>query len=480
MGSYKNSLTTYLTNYTLCVYFLSAMIFLTYSSSCFSVYGYVDDYSYLRSGYDTMRQNVEGGRPISGYVIIKLFHLVHTVDGLRFVRLFGLIGLIIFSVTVFNLLRASILSVPMSWLCSLIAAMLPPFQVYVGWAVLCLAPYAAAMALVSCYLIWKEESDTKVYIFSFALLLLSILIYQPSTMSFVAFIPIGMYRNHMLNRKILGNDLARAAIVFFFTLLVAFIFIKISPYLFYNGEKIARTALAFNLIEKLKWFVSEPLPHAESLLVIPYFQNSNILLGTFLVVMLVGSGVFGKNRWIALIVFLALIPISYLPNLVIKESWASNRTLVGLELLSLFIWTLALEQTSLLIKKKYDVGTIVMFLAAIYGVISASRNITQEFAQPNSIEWSYAVHSARKFSGVESVCVKRSDWSDSLARFYSYDDFGIPAGFALWSSTAIVSEAFHYINKPSVHVVPWGVDVKCQYVVDMSYIKTYKFMAQSR
>jgi hypothetical protein len=116
--------------------------------------------------------------------------------------------------------------------------------------------------------------------------------------------------------------------VLFIGMLGSLLFSKFVPVWLY-GSSIARAELTNNPLEKLQWFIKEPLINA---------INFNITPGTFfttlsLIICAIGllSIIKGKSGPIKVLMFIIMGIGAYSPNLLVKENWAAYRSLIALE-----------------------------------------------------------------------------------------------------------------------------------------------------
>lgn len=452
---------------------ISIVVWLTYAPVLFSTYGYVDDYSFLQKGWGLLQQIIEGGRPLSAFCELPLFSIFHSVPDLSYVRLFGLFAAIVFAWTLFVIATRQGLGLILSGCYAVSAVTLPPYQIYVAWAVLAVAPLASAAAAFSAYLAFSGQGRYSA-ILSGLLFLTALLIYQPAAMSFFSVIPLVLYSKDRTGQMSWGRFKTPASVALA-ALSLAFLFIKLSPVVFYGGASFPRATLTSHYLGKARWFFSQPLPHAASLYVVPYIGDHLTLLALWATILVLASLGNGKSSAIPQgVLFLALIPLSYMPNLAVHGNWASNRTLAGLELLLLTIFLLASDILNSLSIERF--GSILLIGLTAYGAFVAQYNIMKEFVGPNSMEWAYVINSVRDLHlGKKDVlCVKRSSWHDSLAPFTSYDDFGIPAGYPAWSARGIVHDAWQSTHERPVHIRLYKKGAVCSRTLRLSEIRGYR------
>ena len=127
-----------------------AALAVTYASALTVPYAFSDTYMVLIRAlhhdlWDTQMMMVLGGRPLLALVTSLYFPYVHSIAELRWFRLFGLLGLALFASIYAAVLRRQGAPRALIWGLPLFTACLPPFQIYIAWAVC--APYTWAAAL---------------------------------------------------------------------------------------------------------------------------------------------------------------------------------------------------------------------------------------------------------------------------------------------------------------------------------------------
>src|SRR5581483_57818 len=112
---------------------------------------------------------------------------------------------------------------------------------------------------------------------------------------------------------------------------------------------------------------------------------------------------FGKNyvkaiKYIAVV--FAVFLLSYLPLLIVKENYASNRTMLALDMC---VWLVLLEMILYFIKKKalLQSGGIVIGCAL---VVTAWYNLRYQFLQPVTGEYRSEEHTSELQSRQYLVC----------------------------------------------------------------------------
>ena len=93
-----------------------------------------DDFWSLQDPHAHFLHAVKDGRPVYGWSIEFLFSIFNTVESLKFIRLFGLVGLLLFSDAATRFLLSKNLPYRVV-VASLVAFTLPSFQLSAHWAI---------------------------------------------------------------------------------------------------------------------------------------------------------------------------------------------------------------------------------------------------------------------------------------------------------------------------------------------------------
>ena len=310
-------------------------------------YAFSDDYRHFGSahgvGGSVWRVEAGGGRPIQGAQLAGVLALVPDLDSLRYVRLLGLVGVALLGILLYHVLRSRDVG---RWLATGIAVSvitLPSSQVYVSWAVLWAAPFAAILAGVASLRIASAPDDwsrraVRRYAEAATILLCGLLTYQPAAMFFWVFTAVEILRPGVrLDRaaRTLATRLGVAAVAMAGGLVATRLGVH-----FYGGVYAGRTELVRDLTGKVEWFWREPLVNAFN--VFELVPSKTLAVAVALVAAAGIALLHAETGWKSL-GFLglaaALVPLSYSPNLAVSENWATYRSLGGLSALAmLYLW----------------------------------------------------------------------------------------------------------------------------------------------
>ena len=176
------------------------------------------------------------------------------------------------------------------------------------------------------------------YVCATALLVASLLTYQPAAMFFWLFLAvalIGAAHDSRRSLRLIQVHLVLGGCA----LGLGFLAVKLGAWYVGPTPDTFRNALTTDVAGKARWFFDQPLYHSLNFSNLTY---SRWLAGVAVALMAVGIPLLLWKRqirrpWIHIGTAIGLIPLAYLPNLVVREDWATFRTQVALSsLLALY------------------------------------------------------------------------------------------------------------------------------------------------
>jgi hypothetical protein len=323
---------------------------------------------------------------------------------------------------------------------------LPAFQIVNGWAVVTFFVLSAIFALLSVQFAIEPKHSKSQKIgsqfsvkrmgLSFVFMLLAIIIYQPWAMFYWVAVAI-CFTSHTLTDKERYIYLARFIAVFFSVALADLLILKIAiACLKYLPVSPERTHLTTHIGQKINWFFTGPLVDA---LNFNHLMISNKLAAASGLFILLGLALhfYSKNKaqsflnWLAA---LAFIPLSYLPNLAISESFYTYRTELGLSTLLLFYAYLSVRALLNMGNGRFSHGlTVVIILSSLFNLITANHHMNDFFVRPQLYELKLLKAQLYGELGKDKqdhpVYFERKD---TTAPFNRHDEFGMPSFACPW------------------------------------------------
>lgn len=337
----------------------------------------------------------DDGRWLAEQMHSWLFKTTDTIHGVTWFRLISLFGWLLCLPVWYAVIKRLVNKVPayeyLPFFICLYLVTSVPFLVSVQWAT-CMqfflsntaALLSGAIALNS---IQFQDNKLKVRVpgvlASTGLGLISLFLYQGSFACYL--IPFLIYFINPFNQK---KDITLVLGLAFHLCVCAvyFVLYKTTLSIFYsNIVEPARNSLYINPVEKLKWFLARPLERSFRFTLLTNEDSpvSKVYYPIMLLVLVVLALMrFRIEKWKLAVKYLAgiggIFILSYLPPLLIKESFASNRTLMAL---NLCVFIVCLEMALWYIKNKrvLQVAGIAMIC---FFTLCARYNFQQVFLRP--------------------------------------------------------------------------------------------------
>jgi hypothetical protein len=247
----------------------------------------------------------------------------------------------------------------------------------------------------------------------------------------------------LLSPQVVGKDLLRRVWwyggVMAVSLILGYVIFKIGMWLYGIGPLgVQRASLVTNFRGKIYWFLREPLTNAlNGINLFPSWKLAGVVLlwtigGLTLLLRGTVRGKITKG-----ICFLLLLPLSYLPNLLVAENWASYRTLGALTTLVMFYIFAALSGYEQFLRRFVAVRLcpVVLGVLALCSMVLAARQVSTYFVIPQhqELEFMRTRLARTDFSQVRSIYVIGSGRNDLLAPAVRYDEFGLPFSATPWA-----------------------------------------------
>lgn len=409
-------------------------------------YGFADDYSVTFTAHhhilSLLYMVVSSGRPV--YALFNfVFSLTSDIADFRWVRLASVLGIATLAQIIATFfIEETDLPRSLSISAALLIGLMPAFQVYASWAVCAGYPWAAAIAVFSfCVLHRNQYGGWQVSLTSFILLTLAMMIYQPAAMMYWVIAAAVWVAN---DRPLPScNRIVRTVSIMMAALLADFISEKIlTHFVFHHYYTLSRTALTTNFMQKISWFISSPMRDSLNFISITASRTVSVIFGAFI---FIGFCLFifrsNNSRIMKAMLSFSLLPMAYLPNLIVDENWASYRTQSALSSLlilyaavALFAW---LRQFRML-----RLAPAIALVAILSSAGVARNNVITEFVNPQTKELKlvsrYLKMHLDNLNGAKQIYIVPSHWQESLAPVVRYDEFGMPSSADQWVPKGMV------------------------------------------
>jgi len=457
-----------------CLIFIITAVFIIFYPIFYSEYLYTDEavQLWLSDKGLNFGTSVPQGRYITYKLFEWLFKSINTVHGVIYPRLFSLFGwilclpvwyFIINKVVIKNGLPKSLAFLSLIYVISM-----PPFALYVGWAA-CLELFIACTSgLIAGYALHTGirydgktvHVSTSAIALSIIFGIISLFTYQNGFGCF--FIP--FFIHFISTKKITKNTYIGIGI----SLLIHVAYFLLFRYtLRINAmEASYRSSLSSNPIAKLLFLFTQPLAGAFHF---TFLFNEKSIVG-FAVYFLLASGwlIINLTRqkskpWSeklsylsGLIIFFIVI---YLPSLVVKENYASGRTLFALNLAIFFL----IAETVFHLIKKHKTRYMVTSLISILFLVNAWYNYHKQFFEPLTAEYNLLRDIiARDYKpGINIIYFIRPE-ENTFEKKYgivrSWDEFGVASTAKPWVPEPLIKQLI--FEKTGDHQIAEKVIVK--------------------
>jgi hypothetical protein len=425
-----------------------------YAPALLATYGLKDDYTYLASahgyafaGTGEPASSIRLGRPLFGLVVQGLYSAVPDVGGLWVARALSAIGMVVFAVVLYRALVTLVRTRTAATAITILICTLPPFLVYVGWATLFAAPYSAALGGAAAFASARASESTagarvRWLILGVAVLVLALAIYQPTAMAFwlVALI-LALSRRHTL---VAVDRLVRCVVIVGVpAMLGGYLILKVGVWTL-GAASAQRSGLVSDIPAKLGW-IPEPLGLALNLFHMPQSTAFGALVACLVVA---GTVVFcrdctGRARVVAIGLAAVTIPLSFAPNLLSQEDYATFRTVGPLTatfaLLAALFFVAIERDGDRGIRKALSKWTLVA-VAALSGILGFTHLRTL-ITVPLSREWRLVESEAARLPAhtvVVGVLAPTVNEGPIKASYGVRDEFGVPSSASTWSDASMV------------------------------------------
>ena len=437
---------------------LLAAVLLAYCCVWTMQYAYLDDYFWLdlsrRSPADLFGPQIVQGRPLNGLILQQVFSHAGTISGLTRVRALILVETAAFGWMLYRALRNAGWHWIEAALLGALACFLPAIQVYVSWADSVAVPLSAiaacAAAMLTGHALDKLQKRSWMLVAAASLMLVSATIYQPTAMLFWPVAAIDLLgKRERQNRPWLrlAAYLAVAAVA----LLFAWGVFKYGLAHVSKRPSPKRSGFTHDPLGKFYWFNAHPVIDSLNLFNIRPNYAVAAVVAALLIAGLTLRLYKTEHKWVGLVAIVALVPLSYLPNLLAQESWSSYRTQIGLSSLVLVLAGLSLRQ--LIAAPTARIASLTI-ATIIFGAM-AGHQVRALVAYPQSMELAQLrkalsasdIASAQRFFMIEPGPVS------IYAPYSRYDEFGRTSMSSFWVPQAAVNLVMEELY-PGHAVVP--------------------------
>jgi Glucosyl transferase GtrII len=471
-------------------------VLINYSHLITGMVGYGDDYWLLWEPEPVLDVWNKAGRWASGLYFRVVWSRVDLVEELWFPRALAVFGVALFASLLCETLRRLKYSLVFAAAFSVLASLLPTFAVYSVWATCsghiyaCLAALAAFLVVEKAASRWTESIRDKptteaptlrlafaksyfvvlAWILASALLLfVAFSIYQPAAMFFVTLSIMSLASDRAT--QIDASERTRwwmQSIVLILAMGANFVTFRLMTGEVAGIDMAARATFTTDYITKAGRFVLQPLGQSTAPFLFvnewtkaPMFLYTLFVLGLFVPIgmwfRLRGSA---KTRIVRIVLLMILIPVTYVPNLVVASDFYPHRTRPAIAVAILFLMVMALSGFVRRIIEHNDLRLRFVSISAVIACIVASA-LTQYhlrvfFLQPAKTEWELICSEVQHELTYQNPTPTQirfavSDSDRPIAPRFVYDEFGYLTSSAWWVCKGMTGGAIKSIAPESLH-----------------------------
>jgi len=458
---------------------LTAALFLaplaTYWPATFHEYGLRDDYSNLREAHEEIGKVVKfcasHARPIYGWLLQATFGQTNSVQNLQWMRFLAALLLGAISLVSYRGLRALGWSFNSSLIVAVMLALLPSAQVIAGWAVGW--PYAATALLAFGGFFTVEGAlgaglragagrAVGQWAVAAGLMVMSALIYQPSALFYV--VPLAGALIAQRQRTIAQTARWAGIHLGFVAAALGLAYAAMSlMYATHVFVKSGRIAFESHWVEKVAWFLREPLPNALSLFVVndnnhrdhALYFGCAALVGAILI-----AGAYlewrrhGRSRGIIWTCGLVGLPVfAFAVSMLASERYATYRTIFAMT--GVLLCFLVASVSALTVNWNANARRMLAALVIAIAFFTAQHRVYALIAVPQGNEWQLILTGAKhvRLDGPRpSIFAIASTPEDISTATIYHDEFGSLSSNSEWVPREMFKRAMHDLHPEIANV----------------------------
>jgi len=447
---------------------------LAYWSATFHDYGLRDDYSNLREAHEEIGKVVafcaSHARPIYGWLLQATFGQTSSVQNLQWLRLGASLLLGALSLVSYRGLRSLGWSFNTSVCFAILLALVPSAQVIAGWAIgwpyavaalLAFGSFLAVDGALSVGLSAGAGRAAGQWLVALGLMLVSALIYQPSSMFYLVPMAAALIAQRRRNLAQTARWAGLHLGFVFATLGLAYCLMSVL-YAAHVFVKSGRIAFEHHWGEKIAWFLAEPLPNALSLFVLNDNNRRDHLLylacAALVGLILIAGAVIewrrhGRSRGIIWLTALLVLPtLACAVSLIASERYATYRTILALT--AVLLCFLVASVTAL--TQRWTVTSRHMLAGLVIAVayFTAQHHAYALIAVPQGNEWQLImagakqvrIDAARPDARHPRIFAIASTPADISTATIYHDEFGSLSSNSEWVPREMFKRAMHDLH----------------------------------
>ncbi|MCB0487339.1 MAG: hypothetical protein KDC99_02620 [Cyclobacteriaceae bacterium] len=413
-------------------------------------YAHTDAYEFFwnaKRNPDFHHVFIQGGRPIFGFILTKLFQWTISIDDLKYIRIISFFGNTVLIIMFYYYLKSLVRKMSAVLALTLFFASSPFICIAMSWSALFQAGWAMLAAGISAYLcvtalsdqVWNSQKILKL-ISAVLIALISLMLYQPSFTFFVFVIFVVFDQNRDIRLLVLCVGIYLLVFGLYFILFKAMLWYTELP-------PLGRSHVSLDVFAKIKWFVETAFVNSLKFnLIIVRNSYANFVRVPVALLFLYciclyfyTNGANRKTVTYALAIVVAYL-LAYLPSLAAVENHASNRSLGTLVVLNGYFLYKAIDH--LFISKKIALIltiaiTSVFVCAGFYNLRFGVTNIqTAEYAiLKNAVRKILEEDTERKVNQINIIRPSRQFLEEQhIVQRESGGEFGLLSNSVDWAT----------------------------------------------
>lgn len=438
------------------VLFLMALAIFIYFPAITTHYGYSDEilqlWLYRKEGHFFMF--IPQGRYLTNLLCQFLYSSIERIDQLRWLHAFSLAGWLACLPLWYNLLSKVChregLPFYLPFLSLLFLITCPSFSVSISWAA-CMELFIANTAgLVSGYIIYSglafEQTSLKIpwrsYIPALFFGLIALFTYQNGFGCFL--LP---FLLHIIARKRVSKFILIGIGAYLLTTCLYFLLFKWQVHMM-AMESSERTGLMINPFSKLWFFFTRPMVSVFHLNILVNELNKVGVVLSGIICIVLGIIIFKRMRpapaaarYLYLTAIVVMLILIYLPSMVVRENYGSNRTLLALFMAAfLLLFTTAFE-----FMKQPEHQQRLVILGSCFFIIVGFYNFRHQFLNPVKSEYDcvrnfFDAHYTSRIKSVEFLRPPEELIRRKFGVTTSWDEFGVASTYFEWVPEFLVKQ----------------------------------------
>jgi hypothetical protein len=455
------------------LWMLTVLLFLVplvaYWPATFHDFGLRDDYSNLREAHEEVGKVLQfcasHARPIYGWLLQATYGQTSSVQNLQWLRFAAALLLGAISLVSFRGLRAIGWSRGTSMCFAVLLSLVPSAQVIAGWAVGW--PYAAT-ALLAFAAFFTVEGGLAVgqragvgraviqWGLALWLMIVGALIYQSSAMFYLVPLAATLIAQRRRDLAQTGRWLAIHLGFVAVTLAIAYGIMSLL-YAMHVFVKSGRIAFESHWVEKIVWFLQEPLPNALSIFVLNDNNRRDNLLylgcaGVVGAILIAGAVIewrrHGRERGLIWLTGLLGLPVfAFAVSMLASERYATYRTILAMT--GVLLCFLVASVSALTQNWSASARRLTAALAISVAFLTAQHHVYALIAVPQGNEWRLIVDGAKQVhldgSRPRIFAIASAPRDISTATIY-HDEFGSLSSNSEWVPREMFKRAMHDLH----------------------------------